>query len=932
MVFCLIAGSTFGRLTDMKILLFLAIVFPFVFIETAAFGAGLEKILLEAEDARLEADRVEVVEQTSFKSGKGVSLKAGAEASVDSAEASPDLVFKVTAPQAGRYLFRTHAAVDAAGRAQMDKAKTKHESMFMKIAVGSSHATKRVVFVPWSRPDSCVQTTGKFDLNGQDQGVRVWLPNGVRLDYLEISPYLPPQVPKAAADYRPKITPPTHHPRLWVNQQSLPEVRANLTKGENARLWKKVQEDAEKPYTFKVEQGSAVDHDAGLETAAVNKAFVYLMTRDATYGRQAVELIRDYLEAVEFGNILDVTREIGGTIYAGARVYDWCYELMTDEDRQSIRLNLMRLADDMEIGWPPFKQGVVNGHGSEAQLHCHLLSMAIAIYDEDPLPYQYCSYRVLEELVPMRNFEYQSPRHHQGIGYGIYRFGWDMHAAWLFYRMTGNKVFDSNIEDVDKYWLYMRLPNKESFPDGDGGTDGRRVNLGATALLTSAYSNDPIMKRDFLQQGGLPSDPILVLLLNDPDLVPADDLTSLPLTLDFGPIRGGMVARTGWDLDKASSDVVVAMTGGGYHFANHQHADAGSFQIYYGGNQVVDLGQYVFYGTPYDLNFNKRSIAHSMMLALDPNEKTSNKKLLNDGGARFGFSSPKSPKDAKTNPVYANGEILSADFGQLPMEPSFSYFSVNLTSAYSNKIKDYVRTFCFLNLHDEKTPGALIILDNMETSGPEIKKYWQVNTLNPPKPTPAGLILSNSDAGQTAKVSLQMLRPAAENRTMEILSGKDANSVFGHELSPSKPGAPQAKGQRVMFSPLKPQKTDVFLTVMTMSEEEQTTLPVDLTETPETFIVSLADRVVVLSKTGELLKNTIKVETHVDGESQLLLTGLKPGVWTIRSQDSKIQYEARVVEKKNTAHFRLPKGQYVIAPNTELPEPPTVALQESKLK
>ena len=33
----------------------------------------------------------------------------------------------------------------------------------------------------------------------------------------------------------------------------------------------------------------------------------------------------------------------------------------------------------------------------------------------------------------MRRFEYQSPRHNQGVSYGPYRFGWDMHAAWLFY-------------------------------------------------------------------------------------------------------------------------------------------------------------------------------------------------------------------------------------------------------------------------------------------------------------------------------------------------------------------------------------------------------------------------------------------------------------------------------------------------------------------
>lgn len=52
--------------------------------------------------------------------------------------------------------------------------------------------------------------------------------------------------------------------------------------------------------------------------------------------------------------------------------------------------------------------------------------MSIALHDEDPVPYRYCAYRLLEELVPMRRFEYHSPRHNQGVSYAAYRFGWEM--------------------------------------------------------------------------------------------------------------------------------------------------------------------------------------------------------------------------------------------------------------------------------------------------------------------------------------------------------------------------------------------------------------------------------------------------------------------------------------------------------------------------
>ena len=872
-------------------------------------------VVMQAEAATVNPGRAAIVAQNSFASEKGVSLKAGVAANVGSPNAKPDLVFKVRAARAGRYVIRTHAATDAGGTEAMRKAGSKYDSLFMTIAVGDARPTKRVVFVPWSRPESCTQTTGKFNLNGQEQEVRIWLPEGVRLDYVEVSPYTPPEVPEAATTYRPTVVPPASRPRIWVNEESLPKVRANLTRGENAPLWARVRETAAEPFAFAADPGTEVGYNAELERAAVARAFVHLMNGDKTRGREAVALIRDYLAAVEFGNLLDITREIGRAIYSAALVYDWCYELMTPHDRDSIRGDLMRLADDMEIGWPPFKQMIVNGHGNEAQVNRDLLCMAIAIYDEDPVPYQYCAYRMLEELVPMRTFEYQSPRHNQGVSYGPYRFGWDMHAAWLFYRMTGQRVFDDNIAEVCKFWLYMRLPNEETLRDGDGFSDGRPASLGATALLSYAYSNDPVLKRDFERQGGLPSEPILVLLLNDPDLKAATGFDSLPRTLDFGPVIGSMVARTGWNMGPGVSDVVVEMKGGGYHFGNHQHADAGSFQIYYRGLQAADLGQYHFYGTPYDFNFCKRSISHSMMLAVDPEEQFI-RNTANDGGARFIQSCPTTPEQARTDPTFANGDILSADFGPSPQRPFYSYFSVDLTSAYSEKIVDYVRTFCFLNLDKGQTPAVLIVLDNMTTARPEFRKYWQVNTLNPPETTDDGVVLRNSDADATGKVVLRMLRPKAGERDLQVLSGKDAYSVFGQFFTPPKPDRPEANGHRVMFSPASEQANDVFLTVMSMTDEQAPELPVDLVELPVAFVVTLADRVVVLSRTGKLLEQTLRVDVKADESCQLLLAGLAPGAWSIRNRDGKVRFNCRVDANRNTAFFVVPGGEYTIRPET----------------
>jgi heparin/heparan-sulfate lyase len=870
---------------------------------------------LEAEAARLYPDRVEIVQQSTFPSKQGVSLKAGVTMHVGPPETQPDLVFKARVPQAGRYWIRTHAATDAKGTEAMRQAASKTASLRLMISVGGNRPTKRVVFVPWSQPGSCTQTTGKFDFTGEEQEIWVWLPEGVRLDYLQILPYTPPRVPPAAVAYRPTIVPPASRPRLWVTEQTLPQVRANLDKGENAPLWAQVKRRAARPFEFKVPPDKELGYNAALESTVVAKAFVHLMTGDQARGREAVTLIRDYLAAVHFDNLLDITREIGRAIYSGALAYDWCYDVMTPQDRDSIRKNLMRLADDMEIGWPPFLQMIVNGHGNEAQVNRDLLSMAIAIFDEDPVPYRYCAYRVLEELVPLRQFEYQSPRLNQGVSYGPYRFAWDLHAALLFRRMTGRPVFDPNIGDVYKFWLYMRLPNGQMLRDGDGFSDGRPVNFGLTPLLVYAYTGDPIVKGDFLRQNGMTGDPIPILLLNDPALAPEPSLAALPLTLDFGPILGAMVARTGWNLGSSKADVVVEMKGGGYHFGNHQHADAGSFQIYYRGLQAVDLGQYHFYGTPYDMGFCKRSVSHSMMLAVDPDEKFPGT-TANDGGTRFVRSCPTTPRQAMTDPMFANGQRVSSSFGPSPQRPLFSYFCVDLKSAYSRKIREYVRTFCFLNLESEQTPAVLIVLDNMTTARPEFKKYWQVNTLNLPEKTADGVILRNSALGLAGRVNVRMLRPKVDQREVEILSGAAANSVFGQPFTPPAPTKPEGHGHRVVFSPKTAQASEVFLTVMPTSDDKAPDLQVAVTETPATFVLTLADRVVVLSKTGRLIEQSFPVNIPAGRKYQVLLAGLAPGHWSIRGLDGKFRFNARVEAGKNTAFFAAPGGSFTVLPET----------------
>jgi len=801
-------------------------------------GLPDERIVIryDADEVLINSETSEIVTDERLSNGKGITLKSGVNAAIDGEREQADMVFHIKVPDKGRYVMDTYAVTDNEGAAAMKIAKSKYESLFMRIQIDDSRPTKRVVYVPWDRPH---QVSGKFNFTGGEQKLRIWLPRGVRLEYIQLTEYTPPAVPENVRDYRPEILPPAKHPRLWVTRQSLPEIKNRLEKGENLGVWWRVKRSALTPFVFEFPDGEEMSYNAELERVAETKAFYYLMTGDETAGKESVKLVTEYLTHVEFGNILDITREIGRAIYTASIVYDWCYDITTENEKQIFYDNLMRLADDMEIGWPPFKQSIVNGHGNEAQISRDLLSMSIALYDTDPVPYQYCSFRILEELVPMRDWEYQSPRHNQGVNYGAYRSAWDMHAAWLFKRMSGKPVFDKKIQKLPLYWLYMRLPDGQMLRDGDGfgaGNPGEFYywNNPLTIFLFYTYAGDPLLKAEFLRQGGLDSNPVLFLLLNDPEIKADPNLESLPLTIDFGPVLGSVIARTGWNIGMNSNDVVAEIKGGGYHFGNHQHSDAGSLQVYYRGFQVGDIGLYGFYGTPYDYNFNKRSISHSMMLARDPAEKFGNTES-NDGGTKFNQRNPKTPEEVQKDPWFYNGKVISADFGPSKLRPFYSYFAVDLVGAYSSKIESYTRRFCFLNLDNDSVPAAIILSDDMTTSDPGFKKYWQINTHNIPQAAGSYLILHNERKGLVGKTFVEMLIPAADNRETMILSGPDANSSF--EFKYEVPGRighlnhPEANGHRIMITPKESGKRDRFLTVFQMTEGNTESLPVTYNET-----------------------------------------------------------------------------------------------------
>ncbi|WP_031301852.1 hypothetical protein [Sphingobacterium paucimobilis] len=879
--------------------------------------ANMDTYTFHVDQMRLDNRNVDIIERERIASRKGVFLREG----IKKTDREADVFIDLSEVKPGRYVVTTQAYSNEIGDKVLAEAKTKFESLFVTIQFENQSKTKRVIFAPWEldkQPSK--QASGKFNVGGDSRNVKLWLPEGVILESITLRTYVPPVVPQSAENYQPKVLPPKSRPRLWVNSESLTLVKERLEQGENKAKWERVRAEAIKTYDFKIVSSGEISFDEKLEKAAEAKAFYFLMTGDEKVGREAVELMKNYISHVEFGNLLDITREIGRTIYISSLVYDWCYTIIKEEERAIFVQNLMRLSDDMEIGWPPFLQSVINGHGNEAQVCRDLLSMSIAIYDENPDPYKYISYAILEQLVPMRKFEYQSPRHNQGVNYGSYRFTWDLHAAWLFYRMTGNAVFDDNIKDVSKYWLYTRLPDGEMLRDGDGfgtSTNGAPYYWKAPlfTLLAYTYADDPVLKADFEKQGGILDNQVLFLLLNDPKLTASKNRDSLPLTMDFGPVLGSMIARTGWEINANSNDVIAEIKGGGYHFGNHQHSDAGAVQLYYRGLQFGDLGVYRFYGTPYDFNFNKRSISHSMMLIVDPTENFTRAKA-NDGGTKFNQRFPKSPEEVQSDSWFSNGKVLSADYGPEKLKPYYSFFSADLTTAYGNdKLEKYVRSFCFLNLDRQDIPALIILSDRMRSSDSSFKKYWQVNALNQPVIDHGNVILTNSRGGRIGKTHINTLIPSFSERDIQVLSGDSVHNSFNYKTTPPLSHLAETKGHRIILSRKVENKEDDFLTVFQMTSEGARPMAVKYFKTEVSYVVVVENHIVSMNRLEHPIGKEFEIEIPKGKHNHIVLTGLKGGGWNVYYENKKNKLiDTKVEEDKNTLYFEGKKGKYIITP------------------
>jgi hypothetical protein len=723
-------------------------------------------------------------------------------------------------------------------------------------------------------------------------------------------------------------SPPSEHPRLYLRAADVAGLPERLTNSVPA------------PAIVRLRAMAARSPQHRLEWQALQ----YLAKPDAQQGRAIIAETLALLKACELPAPQEAdrlhtypSRVTGRMMVTGAIVYDWLYPLLTVEEKRAYIAELVRLARTQECGYPPTRGGFVTTHSSETMIMRDMLSAGVAIYDEDQEMYNLSAGLFFREHLRVRNWFYQGHAYHAGDSYGPHRYSFDTFPLFIFDRLGAGNVYDSEQRFVPYLWVYTTRPDGQRLRAGDTFKDrtprGQLWDSYLGTLLTASYYNDGVLLSQFLKEGGSSDDDvfdgsIFEVLWRNTALQPKP-IEGLPLTRYFGPPFGWMVARTGWGEDA----VIAELKLNEYNFVNHQHLDAGAFQIYYRGALAIDSGLYQGgssggYGSPHTRNYSWRTIAHNSLLIYDPAEKFSARADYgNDGGQRL----PHGRSEARTlddllapENGYLTGRVLAQGFGPDIHTPDYTLLQGDLTAAYSRKVRVVNRSFVFLNLRNGRVPAALIVFDRVVSTDPSFRKYWLLHTIEEPRLDGVRAAVDRTEDGARGVLGLDVLLPVSDNADLSKIGGPGKEYwVFGTNFSNDVDPAYRSScsmetgAWRIELSPKLAAAEDLFLNVMQMTDRmSPARLPVQRMYAEGRVGCALTDNnntwVVLLRKDSQRSIEPVTFTAPGVGRCRALIADLAPGRWEARRASGRDVVGFEVAPESGAGWFEGPPGEWFV--------------------
>ena len=383
--------------------------------------------------------------------------------------------------------------------------------------------------------------------------------------------------------------------------------------------------------------------------------------------------------------------------------------------------------------------------------------------------------------------------------------------------------------------------SRRPIPMGDGG--GRRFGgdrdstLNSRRILAGHYRNDPAHQAVFTFDESTPRVSVGDYAYKDflwrDTTIPKVDLSEFKLS-HYSPGPGYVYARSSWD-----EDATYFFFKCGNRFTAHQHLDVGTFLIYKGGELVGDGGHYDAFGTPHDVNYHLRTIAHNTIRVIDPEESwelrgrdpiRAGRVTSNDGGQRYDWPQhngavPDAAQWHAQKEIWETGEILAfEDTGD------YVFIKADCTKAYSpKKLESFIRQVVFLR------PGTIIIVDSVRVKDPASKVIWNLQAMKQPRIHPTSFNHPADDnlwtwSNGEGNIFLHPLLP--EKRTIELFSGEKLYMIDGVNYPPQNDTGP-APECRMEISPTEAKMDHVFVNVFWATPSGNALVPVTTIDVSE---------------------------------------------------------------------------------------------------
>lgn len=743
------------------------------------------------------------------------------------------------------------------------------------------------------------------------------------------------------------------HPRILFTENSVDSVRNSITASESSAAYKKyiALSDAPCDGVFEALTGNAVNNYNSDITARIEaKAFRYAMTGEEIYGYEALYAIKNAILTIDVKHTVgDWCRTYGHLMYVLGCVYDWCYDLMTDEDKaQLVAGGVNLLGMHLEVvcyvsstNKVPTAQGAMYGHGAEDQILVDYLSFAIACYDDAPEIYELVGGRVLNDYVEAQNFLFQSGTAWDGSMYGSVRTVATLVANLLINKMTDGEVTPfENVENAIIAASHQIRPDGQVYRIGDineNTTSYQFVWFANNCFYAGNLYNNPYLKSiaysklskfNYFTNMVAGLSVIQFLSVNDPEVAHTyEEETPLVYTATYPSTTIYAKSANG---DKNAFGIYMTMPEN--YASSHAHMECGSFQIYYKGALATDSGAYDSWGGAHHMGYNMQTISSNSLLIYNPSMKDYKdpirSSMVYSGGQSIanGANLPNTLSELMNHPALNQCTSLGVANVEVNGKYLYSYMAGDMTNAYDQITVDEVCRYMFVvATGDSKCPYVILTFDRITSDDPSYRKSALIHVQNEPTVTDDGFAIITNGEG---KLIVQSVMTDTEytvvgGEGMEFwIPGVDAEGNYSLEDGRNIPtkttlvnGSIAEYGWgRIEISPAEANLTDYMLTVMYVTDA---TNSASHTKAEDISSENLAGaqifgKAILFPKNEKLL--TKESSFAVSSGTECFVTGVSSGKWNVM-QGGKIVAAVDVEDGTNMFSFNATsEGTYTIIP------------------